>query len=164
MQDVRRIVGVKLGVVLVLALWICAFGAPAGHAATFTVNNTTDDDGTCPTPATCSLRQALAEADLAAGSDVVEFSLPAGSVISLTDGPLFVVPASPTDAVSVRGPGAGALTVRRDPAAPPASVLENVFARAQLSGLTISGGEGAPFSGGGINNGGTTTLDHGRPT
>ncbi len=153
MQDVRRIVGVKLGVVLVLALWICAFGAPAGHAATFTVNNTTDDDGTCPTPATCSLRQALAEADLAAGSDVVEFSLPAGSVISLTDGPLFVVPANPTDAVSVRGPGAGALTVRRDPAAPTASVFANLFARAQLSG-SRSAAARAPRS----REGGSTTA------
>ena len=159
MQDVRRIVGVKPGVVLALALSICALGAPAGHAATFTVNNTTDDDGPCPTPTTCSLRQALAEADVAGGSDVVEFDLPAGSVISLTDGPLIIVPAIPADAVSVRGPGAAALTVRPDPAAPPASVFENVYARAQLSGLTISGGEGGPFSGGGINNGGTMTLD-----
>lgn len=59
-----------------LALICVALVAPGAHAATFTVNTTTDATGSCPTPTTCSLRQAIAETNAAAGADVIDFDLP----------------------------------------------------------------------------------------
>jgi hypothetical protein len=158
LSPLRRAVVPRLTLLLAATLAGGALLAPAGQAATFTVNNTTDDAGSCPTPATCSLRQALADADATAGSDAVVLSLPAGSVISLTAGPLVIDPTDVSDAVAVTGPGAAAVTVRRDPAAPPSSVLNVVSGRgATLSGFTISGGLGAAFQGAAINV--FTTLD-----
>src|ERR1044072_2964564 len=104
----------------VVALAVAALSPPAGHAATFTVDNTTDVVGPCPTPTTCSLRQAIASAQSAPGPDSVEFGLPAGSVISLTNGPLVIAP-SPLDGITINGPGAAALTVRRNPASLPSN-------------------------------------------
>ena len=59
---------------------------------------------------------------------------------------LIVAPADPNDAVAIRGPGAAALTVRREPTAPASQVFV-LLGRATLSGFTISGGDGGPGSG-----------------
>ena len=147
--------GLWLALVLVSA-WACS-----AHAATFTVDRTTDDTGPCPAPATCSLRQAIESANATAGTDVIEFALPPASVISLTDGPLEVLPDEGTDALAIRGPGAALLTVRPDPLAPPAPIfsLPPVGRGVTLSGFTIAGGVGVPATGAAINSGAKLVLD-----
>src|SRR5207248_2953595 len=75
--------------------------------ATFTVTNTANSGAG-------SLRQAILDANAASGPDTVIFSLPSGpQIISLQT-------ALPTifDPLTVLGPGAANLTVRRDPALP----------------------------------------------
>jgi hypothetical protein len=132
-----------------------ACGAADAVAATFTVSTTSDSPGTCPTPTTCSLRQAVETSDAAPGDDTIDFALPAPSVISLTNGELVF---TSDERTTIAGPGAGALTVRRDPNAPPHSVILN-FGTSTITGLTISGGLSGPFQGGGIQNEDDLTID-----
>ncbi len=132
-----------------------ACGASNAVAATFTVSTTSDSGGSCPTPTTCSLRQAVETSDAAPGDDTIDFALPAPSVISLTNGELVF---TSDERTTIAGPGAGALTVRRDPSAPPHSVILN-FGTATITGLTISGGLSGRFEGGGIQNDGDLTID-----
>lgn len=141
MSRPRRILVQRLTVLIAAALAGGALLAPAGQAATFTVDNTTDAAGSCPTPTTCSLRQAVTDANITAGSDAIGFALPAGSVISLTAGELVLAPTDTSDFVSITGPGAAALTVRRDPAAAAGRVFRvSLGSGTTLSGFTISGG------------------------
>ena len=138
MRSQRLNVVVKVGIVL--ALGSGAVADSTAQAATFTVNNTSDAAGLCPTATTCSLRQALGDADIMAGSDVVDFDLPANSEIALTSGPLIILPNDPNDAVAITGPGNG-LTVRHAPTSAPDPVFVISAGRgATLSGFTISGG------------------------
>ncbi len=133
---------------------VAALMVSSADAATFTVGNATDDPGDCSAPATCSLRQAIVDANAAAGDDVIEFALPAPSVISLANGPL--EPDS-TDELAISGPGAESLTVRATPASPtPVFVIDGPTS---LSGFTIRDGVGAPFLGGGIQAPADVALD-----
>ncbi|MEA2348037.1 MAG: fibronectin-binding autotransporter adhesin [Thermoleophilaceae bacterium] len=144
---------------------LCAtLALPAGaQAADFTVNTTADTAGSCPTPTTCTLRQAVNDANVAGTDDTIDFNLPPGSVISLVNGPIDINSASSTEKTDISGPGAGALTIRRDPGAPPAKVLILSEGDANVSGVTIRGGLGtAPFDAVGIVIASTTaslTLD-----
>ena len=128
--------------------------------------NTTSDTvtaGACANGlANCSLRGAMQAANSHPGEDGIEFSLPAGSVINLTQ----ALPGI-TDGLTIFGPGASQLTVRRNSGgdyrifkvAFPAQVAVT------LSGLTISNGR-STFSvteedagGGGIANNSQSTVN-----
>jgi predicted outer membrane repeat protein len=129
-----------------------AFGALAfaaeASAATFTVGNT-DDAGSG------SLRQAIADANAAAGADTVNFGAGARGTIQLQS----ALPAL-AGTLAINGPGASELTVNRQAGGNyrifevPAGVIVSI------TGLTISGGNVATPdpSGGGILNSGTLTL------
>src|SRR5205823_13774781 len=73
----------------------------------FTVSNTNDAGAG-------SLRQAITDANTLTGADVIVFdsSFNTAKTITLTSGELLV-----SDSVTITGPGAGLLTVRRDVAA-----------------------------------------------
>ena len=84
---------------------------PAGGLLYF-VNTTSDvvvTNACANGLANCSLRGAIQAANSHPGEDGIEFSLPAGAVINLTS----ALPAI-SDSVSIFGPGASALTVRRN--------------------------------------------------
>jgi hypothetical protein len=114
-----------------------------------------------------SLRQAILDANAAPSADVIRFD-PAliatgpATVSLLTSLPEF------TDDVTVAGPGAGLVTVRRDPAATGAvngfTVGGDPYRAVAVSGLTVSGsgGDGIGFlvrgAGGLSANAGTLTL------
>jgi len=100
-----------------------------------------------------SLRNAITAADNNGGSDTIIFNV--AGTINLTSS----LP-SLTDDVTIIGPGANLLTVRRDPAA--ASEFR-IFEIANgktvaISGLTISDGLFTSGLGGGIRNSGTLTI------
>src|SRR5439155_12063100 len=111
-----------------------------------------------------SLRQALLDANAAPSADTITFDstfFAAQRTIALTSGELPV-----SDAVTITGPGAGLLTVRRDPAA---ATNFRIFTfagtspvAATLAAMTISGGQATNAaaiggaSGGGIFVGGGT--------
>src|SRR6185436_2795638 len=90
----RRKTAVTLGAALATVPVI-----PAAQAATFTVSNL-DDSG----PG--SLRQAILDANGAAGADVVEFQAGLTGAIVLSSGQIFI-----TDSVDIQGPGAADLAV-----------------------------------------------------
>src|SRR5687767_9611015 len=100
-------------------------------AATFTVTNTNDSG-----PG--SLRQAVIDANAAAGADTIVFTVPLPATISL----LSALPTI-TEAVTISGPGAANLTIRRDPSAPAFGLLTIVGGGAgavTLTGVTLTGG------------------------
>jgi CSLREA domain-containing protein len=70
----------SLLVVTLVAAWLLLAVRPA-HAATFTVNSTSDDlGGACGNPnplIRCTLREALLEANSTAGADTINFGIPA---------------------------------------------------------------------------------------
>lgn len=110
-----------------------------GEAATFTVTNLNDDGAG-------SLRQALADANGAAGADVVDFQAGLGGTITLASGQLRI-----TDSVAITGPGASSITVSGGNASRVFYLYnstENIAVT--ISGLTVSGG--SANIGGGILN------------
>jgi CSLREA domain-containing protein len=113
----------------------------------FTVNSTADtNDGVCD--ADCSLREALA---LAQNGDLINFS-PAFN----TPQTINLLTALPdiTKSVTIQGPGANLLTVRRDYNAATSFRIFNIaFAISNgvsISGMTITGGNSSGDFGGGI--------------
>jgi hypothetical protein len=132
-----------------LAVLAFLAGSPAS-AATFTVTATADSG-----PGT--LREAIANANSTAGPDTIEFQLAAlPATITLLTGELSI-----TDGLTITGPGAGELTIDANNSSRVFSV--NSGATASLSGLTITGGNGAGIAtgnGGGIYiaSGATVTL------
>ena len=130
----------------------------AANAATFTVNNTSDATGTCPTPSTCSFRQALDSANSTTGDDTIVFAIPNPSTITLSNGPLPISPATPTDHLTVTGPGATQLTIQPSTATGP--IFAVTAGTSTLSGMTITGGSVGSFTGAAlIASGGSLTLD-----
>jgi hypothetical protein len=137
----------------------CAFllaAAPSASADTFTVTNTADTGGTCPTPSACTLRQAINDAE-GNGNE------PTADLIQITaTGNIDVTTFLPdiTTSMTITGPGASSLHVRR-----PSSAVTNyaIFLvdpaannTVTIEDLTITGGSAG--SGGGIQKGGTGTL------
>jgi hypothetical protein len=120
----------------------------------FYIVNTTSDTvvaGACANGnAGCSLRGATQEANAHVGDDGIEIDLPAGSVINLTS-------ALPdlSESVSISGPGADQLTVRRNTGGD--YRIFNVIATGTvtLAGMTISNGF-ITQGGGAISNGNGT--------
>ncbi|MGL6072775.1 MAG: beta strand repeat-containing protein [Fimbriiglobus sp.] len=117
--------------------------------ATFTVTNTND-------AGTGSLRDAITQANSVSGSDTVIFQPGLGEIV-LTQGLLLL---DPNGTVTIQGPASGSQVIRRSSA--PGTAQFGVFfintgVTANLSGLTISGGDSAG-SGGGIASSGNLTL------
>jgi predicted outer membrane repeat protein len=122
-----------LGLALVFSLVI----ASAAHAATFTVTNT-DDLG----PG--SLRQAVEDANTAAGTDVINFQIATlPDAIVLISGELLV-----TDSVDIQGPGAANLVVTGNTSSR-VFHLENGAAviDVTISGLNLSSGSATQGAG-----------------
>jgi CSLREA domain-containing protein len=140
---------------------------PAAHAATvFTVNSTGDgsdsnpSDGVCDDGAgNCTLRAAIQQANATPGADTINFSVT--GTINLTG----ALPVLSTD-MTINGPGANLLTVRRDTGGDYRIFTVPSGATVNISGLTVANGrtpdgQGA-FSdagnGGGIFNAGTLSI------
>jgi CSLREA domain-containing protein len=129
------------------------FSATPLFAATVTVTSTADGGGTCP-GSDCTLREAILVAT--SGDDTINFSLPANSVISLTNGELFI-----ESSLTIDGPGANFLTVQRSTAAgmPFFRIFDLDFESVTISGLTIANGSEPNNEGGAIRNKGFLTLN-----
>ena len=98
----------------------------------------------------CSLRGAIQAANTHAGADGIEFDLPPGSVINLTQALPDV-----TGSVEIAGPGASLLTVRRNSTTAAYRIFTVTTAgTVSFSGLTI--GDGFADIGGGVRNNGAT--------
>lgn len=97
-----------------------------------------------------SLRQAILDANASPGPDEIEFAQAVRGTITLTSGQLVV-----TGDLTVKGPGAGGLTVS-------GNNVSRVFSigggPVLLAGLTIARGYSDFLGGGGIYNGGNLTL------
>ncbi|HEX3554739.1 MAG TPA: IPTL-CTERM sorting domain-containing protein [Thermoanaerobaculia bacterium] len=117
-------------------------------AATFNVTNLND-------AGPGSLRQAVLDANGAAGPDVITFQAGLTGTITLASGPLNV-----SDSVDVQGPGQAVITVNGNNA----STVFYVYSSAAtldvtISGLTLTGGL-ASRGGGIVDNGENLVLDH----
>ena len=121
-------------------------GPQSVAAATFTVTNTNDSG-----PG--SLRQAITDANAAAGADTIVFTVALPATISLLS-------ALPTimQAVKIIGPGADNLTIRRDPGAPAFGILLILGGNmaVAITGVTLTGGSG--FTGGAVEAFGVPTV------
>ena len=129
-----------------LAVGALAAG-PAAEAATFNVTNL-DDNGAG------SLRQAIVDANNAAGADVVTFQAGLTGTITLTGGQLYLA-----DSVDIQGPGPAALTVSGNSASRVFYVYSSdALLDVTISGLTITGGNDI-VAGGIVNLGENLILD-----
>lgn len=138
-------------------------GVTPAHAATFTVSKTADtNDGTCN--ADCSLREAIAAANAAAGADTI--TLPAGTY-TLTLGSELLI----TSDITINGAGSGTTFIEANAAAGVTTyrVLHNNGGTVTINGVTIRHGycngicNGLSDNGGGIyNQAGSLTLDASR--
>jgi CSLREA domain-containing protein len=130
----------------------------AGSARAITVTSSADAGGTCP-GANCTLRQAIATA---AAGDTIDFT-PGLATITLTSGELLI-----DKALTIVGPGAGALTVQRSTAPGAASFriidVNSGFANFSISGLTLSNGKTDSESIGGKVGGGILSTTFGTVT
>lgn len=121
--------------------------------ATLVVNTTDDlDDGQC-SAAHCSLREAVAAANLLPDTNTITFAPAVGGVINLTG----ALPTLSTN-MQLSGPGANVLTIARESGGDYRVLTVAADRTVGISGLTVAGGS-APDSGGGISNHGTLTLD-----
>jgi hypothetical protein len=127
---------------------LISISAATATAATYTVMNTNDSgDG--------SLRQAIIDANASAEADTIVFDMTVFATpqtITLTDGQITI-----SGSLTLNGPGAKRLNVRRGDDAPSFRIFEvSALASVNMSGLTISGG--SADLGGGIKNLGKLSL------
>lgn len=145
---------------MTLAFFVFAGATQTFGATTFTVNQTGDaGDGACD--ASCTLRDAIGNANGIPGADEIVFSplFNTAQTINLTSATLTI-----SQSVTITGRGARLLTVRRAINNPINFRIFDISGAAavSISGMTISNGNVPDGSGsGGIRNtsGGTLTLD-----
>ena len=118
----------------VAAVGAAAIVAPSADAATFQVSNLNDAGAG-------SLRDAVEQANLAAGADTVTFAAGLTGTITLTTGEIPV-----EEAIDIQGPGAAALTVSGDDSSRIFAVDTDETAGAlrdvvSISGLTLTDGD-----------------------
>ncbi|HVR97618.1 MAG TPA: right-handed parallel beta-helix repeat-containing protein, partial [Thermoanaerobaculia bacterium] len=129
-----------------MALGAVAAGAPA-DAAVFNVTNLNDAGAG-------SLRQAIVDANGAAGADTITFQAGLTGTITLTTGQLYI-----SDSVDIQGPGAAVLTVSGNNSSrvfylyTPSVTIDVI-----ISGLTVTGGS-ANIGAGVVNFDENLTLD-----
>jgi CSLREA domain-containing protein len=152
------------GVLTLALMGLQALTAPPAWAELFTVNYAADLDdafpgnGNCEAPfdGFCTLRAAINEADRHTRPDEINFNLPSGTIIDLV-GELII-----GESLTITGPGAARLTVRRTPELTTLYRLFNITASGTvtISGLTLTRGA-APFNtnGGAIRNGNGGTVN-----
>lgn len=132
-QEIAK--GAASGAALTLGVALAA-GQPA-QAATFNVSNLNDNGGG-------SLRQAIDDANAAAGPDVITFQTGLTGTITLTTGQLSI-----EDSVDVQGPGASVITVSANNASRVFYLYNGAaLLDVTISGLTVTGGSAG--IGGGI--------------
>lgn len=121
--------------------------SPPVQAATFSVTNLNDSGAG-------SLRQAIADANAAAGPDVITFQAGLTGTITLTSGELYV-----NDSVDIQGPGALALSVSGNDASRVFYLYSSsATIDVTISGLTVTGGA-ASVGAGILDVDGNLTLD-----
>jgi hypothetical protein len=131
-----------------LAVGAVLAGAGPAAAATFTVTNTNDSG-----PG--SLRQALIDANAAAGADDIVFTVTPPATISLLSTPPQI-----TGPLTITGLGPSNLTIRRDPGAPSFRIFDIIPAAVPavtITGVTLTGGQ-PPGPGGAVHCQGALTL------
>lgn len=143
------------------AFLLLTFLSVSAFAATFTVTKIADtNDGTCD--ADCSLREAVAAANAAAGDDIIVFS-------SLFDTPQTIVLSGSeivlgsNGSITINGPGADLLTIDGNQTSRIFSTGANVVASIDGVRLTRGNGAGALNTGRGgaiYNVGGTLTISN----
>lgn len=151
-STVRRGARTRLGWVAILALGAAALllSAANAHAATqtLTVNTLADsNDGACNST-TCSLRDAIVQANADTG-DTIQFSVT--GTITLTSALPAIV-----KSVTIEGPAAGGVTVSGGHSATVGSIFSvgSSSVTLSISGLTIANGDGSGIH----NNSGTVTV------
>lgn len=142
-SKVRRAAPAGIGAALVVGGAL----APPAEAATFNVTNLNDAGAG-------SLRQAIDDANAAAGADVVTFQAGLTGTITLTTGQLAI-----TDSLDIQGPGQSALTVSGNGASRVFYLYSgSALLDVTISGLTISNGN-ASIGGGLVDFDENLTLD-----
>ncbi len=123
---------------------------PSAEAATFTVTNLNDSGAG-------SLRQAISDANNAAGPDVVTFQAGVTGTLTLATGQLYI-----SDSVNIQGPGQAVVTVNANSTSRVFYVYySDGLIDVTISGLTLTGGNAGNSNGGGIVDfGENLTLDH----
>jgi len=136
----RRIPSASSSTTKALGIGVAALAAvPAANAATFTVLNTNDAGAG-------SLRQAIIDANAAAGADVINFDAAVTGTITLTTGQLSLY-----DSVDIQGPGASVLSVSGNDSSRVFYLYNNsTTIDVRIAGLTIR--DGADIIGAGIVN------------
>jgi CSLREA domain-containing protein len=137
---------------------------PTASASNFTVNSLADtpdaltSDGICAdTVGACTLRAAIQQANADPSGDVIGFSV--NGTINLTSALPDI-----SKSMTISGPGAAQLTVRRNSAEPYRIFVISPGVNVIISGLTVSNGQAPPATvtnapgGGGIYNAGGLTL------
>ncbi|MFN8523656.1 MAG: choice-of-anchor Q domain-containing protein [Chloroflexota bacterium] len=141
-----RLLALRRAATLALLLAALSLAPSPALAATLTVNRSDDaGDGTCD--ATCTLRDAIASANVAGGA-VIVFQPGLTSPITLAGSELTI-----SKSLTISGPGARILAVD---AAMASRVLSVTGGSALVRGLTLSGGNA--FLGGAVTNAATLTL------
>lgn len=145
---------------LALPGWLVGWIQPTAQAASiFTVTSTGDGadsdlgDGACNDGVSnCTLRAAIQQANATVGMSTITFTV--AGTINLTG----ALPDVATD-MTIDGPGANVLTVRRNTSDNYRIFTVTAGVQAGIAGLTISGGDpGGSNGGGGIRNSGTLNL------
>jgi CSLREA domain-containing protein len=148
----------KTAMSLVLFLFI---STTIVSAATFTVNTTTDNESNGCSFGQCTLREAINDANSSLGSDTISFQAGLNGTITLTGGHLPI-----TSDITINGPGARILSVSGNNNTR-VFVISGSGNIANISGLTITGGNAQPIllggtligDGGGILNANGATLN-----
>ena len=150
---VRRSPSRYLGLACALAIVVMA-AFTADHAATYTVTTTADLPGpTCGIP--CSLRQAIAAANGAGGTNVIAFAI--NGTFSLTTATELRVTASPSQTLTLLGNGSKNTVI--DGGGTSRVLAIDSGAIVSLTGITITNGNAGPGGdGGGILNLGTLAV------
>ncbi|MGI0485865.1 beta strand repeat-containing protein [Pantanalinema rosaneae CENA516] len=125
------------------------------NSITFTVTSTADTVD--PGDGVLTLREAIAQANMFAGADAINFDLPDGpQIITLTSGELKI-----TDNLTIHGLGANRLTIRGNNASRIFNVDDGIAStplQVAIEGLTIADGKAS--EGGGIYNRETLTVSN----
>ena len=135
----------RRGGVLVSVLGATTVFAASAQAATYTVTTTSDGPAAACT-ATCTLRDALAAANLDTTADTINFASGLTGPITLSDGAL---PISGTGGLTITGPGSGALTVSGSATSQIFDISAPSTASVSITGLTLTDGSAGSGSPGG---------------